>query len=181
MLLATEDADRHRRLHERGVGLLPLSVAQEHGLSTQLLGLLEQVDEDADLAANDVRFEGLGQVVRAPVRVGLLDLVARAVVCSDEDDRCRVRALVPLDLERGLEAVHDRHADVEEDGGKVVEVEARDRFGARRGRYDAQAQRLEDGLQRELVWTMVVDDQHARDDVRLDALVARGQGPKLHI
>ena len=53
---------------------LALLLAQQRGLALQLLLLAEQVDEDADLGAEDLRVERLEQVVDRAVRVALEDV-----------------------------------------------------------------------------------------------------------
>ena len=116
-----EDADG------RGVGEQPQLVGGGLHLAAcggERLGLEEEVGEDRDLGPQLVgRDRGEDEVDGAfGVEVGADDLVA--AVRGDEDDR-RHLGLPPLPDERGrLEAVHHRHADVEQDDREVLRHDA---------------------------------------------------------
>ena len=73
--------------------------------------------------------------------------------------RVRARALDQL---RGLEAVHARHLDVEQDDREVVAQERRERLVARVREHELVAERLEDRLERDEVLGPVVDEQDVR-------------------
>src|ERR687888_156390 len=117
----------------------PLLVARE------LLPLLVQLDEDGDLRAEDLRVEGLEDVVDRAGLVAAEDLPAVLADRRQEEDRDVPRALPLLDQLGGLEAVEARHLDVEEDDRELL--------------LEPVAERLEDRLEREQVLGAVVDEE----------------------
>ena len=72
------------------------------------------------------------------------------------------RPLALLDQLRGLEAVHARHLDVEQDRRELLVEQAPQRLLARRGADEVGLERLEDRLQGEQVLRPVVDEQQLR-------------------
>lgn len=85
----------------------------------------------------------------------------RKVRCrAHEDDRGRRDGHAPVSLHEGP-AVHDRHAQVEEDERRLVDLYEVKRGGAVRGRSDGVsiAQRFADRVTQRVI---VVDDQDAR-------------------
>ena len=80
----------------------------------------------------------------------------------DEDDRDVRGALAPLDQLCELVAVEVGHLDVEQDACEVVEEQLLERSGAGRHGDEPVSERLEDGLEREEVLLVVVDQQDAR-------------------
>ena len=139
--------------------LANLARAQQHLLLRELLLLEIQIDEDADLRAQDVRLERLRQVVHRADRVALEDVLLVLADRREEDDRDVLRALARLDQPRGLEAVDPRHLNVEQDDGEVVEEELAQRLVPRVRPDQRLAERLEDRLQREQVLRPIVDEQ----------------------
>ncbi len=146
---------------ERGAGELvklrgPLPEAGR--LTPHLLGLAEELDEDRDLGAQHLGHHRRQDVVdgaqRVPARhVGLV------AVGGDEDDGRVLAARTGADQRRGLEAVHDRHVDVEEDDGEVAVEEVLERLLARERLDDVLAQLGEDGLDGDELVRVVVDHQ----------------------
>ena len=72
------------------------------------------------------------------------------------------RPLPLLDQLRGLEAVHARHLDVEQDRRELLVEQPPQRLLARRGADEVGVERLEDRLQGEQVLGPVVDEQQLR-------------------
>ena len=121
-----------------------------------------EVAEDADLRAQHVRLEGLEDVVDGARLVAAGHLGDVRAHRGQEDDRRRAAALAPADELRGLEAVHARHLDVEQDDGEVLLQQRLERLLARPCGPQADLQRLEHRRQREQVLRAVVDEQDAR-------------------
>src|SRR2546422_5336577 len=154
------------RFREEAVALFALAaelgqllLLQQLRLSLELFGLLVQLDEDGDLRAQDVRAERLEDVVDSARRVAAKDVVLVLRDCGDEDDRNVLRALALLDQHRRLEAVEQRHLDVEQDDRDVVLQELAERLLAGVGVEEGLVERLEDGLEREQVLGPGVDEQ----------------------
>ena len=72
------------------------------------------------------------------------------------------RPLALLDQLRGLEAVHARHLDVEQDRRELLVEQAPQRLLARRGADEIRVERLEDRLQGEQVLGAIVDQEELR-------------------
>ena len=114
-----------------------------------------------------MRVERLHQIVDRAGSIALEDVLGVLGDRGQEDDRYVPRALELLDQLRGLEAVHARHLDVEQDHGVLVVEQASQRLFARLDADELLAQRLEDRLERQQVLRPVVDQQapglaHAR-------------------
>src|SRR4051794_34060664 len=124
--------------------------------------LLVEVDEHAHLRAQHVRVERLKEVVDGADRVAAEDLLALLVDGGQEDDRDVLRALALLDQLGGLESVHPRHLDVEQNHGEVVVQQAAQRLLARGRAHGPQAERLQHRLEGQQVLGLVVDEQDAR-------------------
>ena len=113
--------------------LVLLDLAQELGLAAHLLGAAKQVDEHVDLRAQHLGDDRLEQEVDRAEGVAAVDLGVAAVEGGEEDDRDPAAALAAADHRRGLEAVHVRHLDVEDDEREVLMQQALERLttGAR--------------------------------------------------
>ncbi len=68
-------------------------------------------------------------------------------------------AIARLDHLGGLDAVHPRHLDVEQDHREVLDQHFPQRLLTRVGLDDVDPQRLQDGLQRDAILAPVVDEQ----------------------
>jgi hypothetical protein len=124
------------------------------------LALLDvEVDEHADLGAQDLRLERFEDVVDRAHRVALKDVFLLLADRGEEDDRNVLERLARLDQLRRLEAVHARHLHVEQNDGEVPLEQATQRLLARRGADDALSQRLENRLEREKILRPVVHDE----------------------
>jgi hypothetical protein len=121
-----------------------------------------ELDEHPDLAAQDRRVHGLEDVVDGPLRVAAEHVAGVGADPGDEDDRDVAGPLPPLDQGRRLEAVHARHAGVEQDQGELVVQQPPERLLARAGAHQLVTQRLQDRLHRQEVLGLVVDQQDAR-------------------
>ena len=118
-----------------------------------------QLDEHGDLGAQHVGAERLEDVVDRACRVATEDVLFVLGDRGDEDDRDVFRALALLDQLRRLEAVEQRHLDVEQDDRDVVEQQLAERLFSGMGVEEVLLERLEDGLQRKQVLRTVVDEQ----------------------
>jgi hypothetical protein len=112
------------------------AVAERVGLAPHPPRHRVQVDEHADLRAQHVGRHRHQQVVHRLERVapGEMRLVAEG---GEKDDGRVLGARPPADQRRGLEAVHVRHADVEEDHGEVALEQRAQRVAPRADRDDA--------------------------------------------
>ena len=151
-----------RRSASRSCSRLPL----------HLLGLLEEVDEHGDLGLEDLGHDRLGQEVDRADGIAAEDLGVAAVEGRQEDDRGVLRAVAPADQRRGLEPVHARHLDVEQDDGEVPVEQPLQRLGAGLGPDQVLAEVGEDGLQGEEVLRAIVD----HEDVDL-VIIRHGSAP----
>jgi hypothetical protein len=130
------------------------------GLEPKLLVLLVQVDEDCDLAPQDLGLERLEHVVDRADLVAPKDVLLILGERGQEDDRDVPRALSFLDQRGGLEAVESRHLDVEQDDREVVAAEQEpQRLVARADADQLLGERLEDSLERDQVLRAVVDEE----------------------
>jgi hypothetical protein len=150
---AVEVAERHpgRRGGE--------GVAHQLVAAAQLAAVAVEVGEDLHLGPQHQRVEGLEQVVDGARLVAGEDLGQVALGRGQEDDRDVARPLTGLDQLGGLDAVHARHLDVEQDHREVADEHLAQRLLAGVGLDDVDAQRLQDGLQRDAVLAPVVDEQ----------------------
>ena len=175
--------DRHQRLHRRRPMNrerrlrepveLRRTPAQRVRLPAHLGGGAIELDEHGDLRAQHVGNDGRGDVVDRAQRVAarLVDLVA---VRGDENDGRMLRAWPLTDEPRRLEAVHDRHVDVEENGSEVAGQQTAQRIAAGADADDVRPELGEHRLQRRELVRVVVDDEDvdARGNVRHSALSA---------
>ena len=142
-------------LEPRALGGVQELLLPADGLAAQV-----KLDEDGDLAAQDLRIERLEKVVHRTVLVAG-ELVRRVGVERGHEDDGNVRAaLARLDEACGLVAVEARHAHVHEDGGEVFVQDAAQGLLPRERGDQALAERLEDRADRGEVRRLVIDDQH---------------------
>ncbi len=78
---------------------------------------------------------------------------------GEEDDRDVPGPLPPLDVRGGLEAVHTRHLDVEQDDREVVRQQRLERFLPGRCPHQRLIERGENGLQRQQILRPVIDQE----------------------
>jgi len=76
-----------------------------------------------------------------------------------EDDRDRSRALRLPDRRGGFKPVHDGHADVEHDQGKVVALQRAQGLFARARPDDLDRRARQQGIERDEIALDVVDDE----------------------
>jgi hypothetical protein len=124
--------------------------------------LLVQIDEDRDLRAQDPGVVRLEDVIHGAGGIAAEDVVRLLADGRDEDDRDVLRALPLLDELGGLETVHPRHLDVEEDHGEIVLEQALERFFSGACVDHIELERVEHRVQRHEVLGLVVDEQDAR-------------------
>ena len=158
--------DLRHRIRERAVAHLALVLGrgelllgEERVPPPDLDRLLPELDEDGDLGAEDQRVERLHQVVDGAGAVAAEDVLGVLRDRGQEEDRDVLRPLPLLDQLGGLEAVHPRHLDVEQDRRELVVQQPPQRLLARRGADEIGVERLEDRLEREQVLGPVVDQQ----------------------
>ena len=135
------------------------ALRQLFGLPPDFLRFPEQLDEDRDLRPQDLRFEGLEDVIDGAQRVAAGDVGLALDGRGEEDDR-RVARLLPVADERGgLEAVHAGHVHVQEDDREVLLEQMHQRLRAGAGVPQRPPFTREHGFQREQVLRFVVDEQ----------------------
>jgi hypothetical protein len=132
---------------------------EQRGLPLDLLGLAEQLDEDGDLRAQDVGLDRLEDVIDRAERVAARDVALAGRVGGEEDDRDVARLLAPADEGGRLEAVDAGHVHVQEDDGHVAFEQVAQRLVAGGGLDEVPVRRLEDGVERDQVRRVVIDDQ----------------------
>ena len=134
------------------------ALAELGRLPADLLGLPEELDEHRHLGAQHLGHDRRQDVIdRAePVPARHVRLVA---VGGDEDDRRVLAARPRPDERRGLEAVHDRHAHVEQDDGEVPVEERPQRLLPGADLHDVLAELGEDRLERDQLVGVVVYHQ----------------------
>src|SRR5487761_1004712 len=155
---------------ERGGPLLD-QVLELVSIAAQLLLRPIQLHKNSDLGPKDRRHNWRkdeihsAKLIPTP-RVGLA-LVERC----HEDDR-RQLGLRPLPDELGgLEPVHVRHSDIQENDGELLAQELAQSVGARRGLDHFLAEMNEDGLEGKALGRVVVD--HQDSDRRLGSAIGR--------
>ena len=135
------------RLGEAAVELLQLRRWQCSSTSTD------------DLAAQDLRHDRDRHVVDRAELVALQAVELGDVHAGDEDDRRALEARMIVDHRRGLEAVHARHADVEQHHRELVLHQARERLHARARADEVLAELAQDRFVGQQPRRLVVDQQ----------------------
>ncbi len=172
--LARRNAEQHA---ERPVHLdeVALHRAQRHADRRPLEGrpeallrcperrvLLLELEQHRDLRTQDVRVDGLEDVVHGAALIAARDLVD-VRVRRGQEDHGGVRVPGPLlDQLDGLEAVQPGHAHVHHDHREVAVEQPAQRLLARPGGHELPAERREHGLDGGQVLPLVVDDEDAR-------------------
>jgi hypothetical protein len=136
-----------------------LLFACEHPL--ELLVLAVQVEEDGDLGAQDPWVEGFRQIVGGAGRIPAEGVARVGVRAGQEDDGDILRLVEPLDVRGGLEAVHARHPDVEQDDGEPPPQQGLHRLLAGTRAHQWFVEGPQDGLQCDQVVLHVVDKKDA--------------------
>jgi hypothetical protein len=133
-------------------------------LALQCLAFAEQLDEDADLRAQDLRLNRFEDVVDRAELVSAKDVRLAATERGEKDDRRVARFVAGADQARRLEAVEIRHLHVEQDDGELLIEQMAQRLLARL-RHDQPPVVVirKDRLQREQVVRLVVDQQDVDD------------------
>jgi hypothetical protein len=147
------------RLLELSIVLALLGLAEELGLPLDLFGLLEELDEDGDLGAEDLGDDGLEEEVDGADRVALEDLRLGAAIGGGKENRDVARSLALADELGGLDAVHARHLDVHEDEREVLLQKALQCLLTRARLDEVLAEILEHGLEGQEVRRVVVDQE----------------------
>jgi hypothetical protein len=156
-----QDGQRHRapasareRLLQPILEQLPVRKPGERvvqGAVSERLGVLAEpveVDEDGQLRPQDGRVERLDEIVDR-ARGVRLEAALGGVLARDEDDRHVARLLAPPDDCGGLEAIHARQADVQQDRRDVRLVqEVAERLLAGCHRRQGRRQRFDDSADR---------------------------------
>ena len=145
-----------RRLRGLAFGRLALQRLVEVGEGPRLA---EQLDEDADLGAQDVGVDRLAQVVDGADAVALQHLVLVGAVRGEEEYRDVLGSLARLDEPGQLDAGHAGHADVEDDRREVVSEQRQQRLVRRMRPHQDALGRRQHRLERVEVARLIVDDQ----------------------
>ena len=151
-----------------------LVLAQQLRLRLELFLLEIEIDEHLRLRAENVRIEGLHQIVDRPLGVAAKDVGGVASHRRDEDDRNVAAARPLLDQAGGLKPVQARHLDVQQDEREVAPQELPERLLARGGGDQLVPERGEDRLQRHHVRGVVIHQQDA-------GALRRGRGRFWHV
>ena len=136
-----------------GVGFEFVALAQH------LAALIEEVEEDLGLAAQDVGFDRLLNEVHRP---GLIAAEASLVVRAarrDEDDGHVARPRRSPHVFGQLEAVHAGHLHVEQRQGDVMREQQFQRLVAGAGLEERQAVAPKQGLEREQIFLQIVHQE----------------------
>jgi len=132
-------------------------------LFLHLLGFLEQLHEHRDLRQEYLGHNGLEDEVHGAESVAPGDLLVVPAERRDEDDRGAPQALAAPDDLGGLEAVHPRHLDVQQDHRNALGVlleETFEGFLAGMGLHKVLPEVGEHGLQGGQVLRPVVHHQN---------------------
>ena len=169
--LGQEGRAARRLLGRRPGRLRPRQRHMLLGLAFDLLRLLVELDEHADLGPEDLRHHRREDVIHGAERVALrrVHLVAE---CGDEDDGRLGRLPAAADHRGGLQAVHLRHLHVEQDDREFLVQQVPQRLPPRSGLDQILAQAREDHLADEELLVQVV---HHKD---IDLLVVHPRGPQ---
>ena len=117
-----------------------------------------QVDEDRHLGAQHFGIDGLIEKIHGASIIAAKKMLV-VLVGRDEQDRRVARTLPFANQGGGLEAVHLRHLDVQQDDRKVVVQELAQSFLAGRRLDQILSQILQDRFQGEQIRRTVVDQQ----------------------
>ena len=128
-------------------------------LALRLLGEEIQVDENPDFRPQYLRHDGGGDVIDGAERIALRHVMIVVEVGGNEDDGYVRRPAPFADQGRGLEAVHPRHVDVEQDDREVALEHLLQRLLARCGGEQILAEVLEDRPVDQQLVGPIVDDQ----------------------
>ena len=117
------------------------------------------------LALSTCGTTGRNKIIHRAQFVSLQTVQVGRVVAGDENDR-RLLETRPLANQRGrFKAVHVRHVDVQQNDGEVIPQQLAERFDAVAGLDDALAQFGQNGLVRQQLSRLVIDQQNV-DDLR---------------
>ena len=135
-------------------------LAERFRLALHLRRHLVEVGEDGDLGTQDVRDDRREDVVDGlqGIATGHVRLVGKR---GHEDDRRVLRSRALADQRRGLEPVHDRHPNVEQDHSEVPGEQVPEGLPARRRLHDVLSEFVEDRLQGDDLLGTVVHDENA--------------------
>ena len=126
---------------------------------TQLAALAVQLDQHRHLAAQDLRHHGNGHVVDRARLVAAQPVELGDVDPGDEDDGSFLEARVGMDQLGRLEAVHLRHADIEQHHRELFAQKLVERVGARVREHQILPEIAQDGLIGEQPCRLVIDQQ----------------------
>ena len=133
----------------------------------QLPALVVQLDEDVDLAVQDLRVDRLVQEIDGARFVAAERALRIDGRGRDEDDRDGARALGATHQFGEFEAVHAGHLHVDEGERHVVGEQQLERLDAARSGEHPQARTFEQRTHRDEVLLDVVDDEHADVHARI--------------
>ncbi len=91
-----------------------------------------KLHQDSDLAAEDLRCDGHGEVVDGAHLVSLQAIKLSHVDGRDEENRSAFQARVGTNETRHFEPIHFRHAHIEQDCSKLLLEDLCQRFGSRK-------------------------------------------------
>src|SRR5690606_40299881 len=157
--LAIAPVARQPELGHAKLVIPPLCLEQEPCLALDLLALPIEGDENRHLLLHHLGVERLDQVVDRAHVVRAIDLPDVRRDRGQKEDGDRAGPLELLQVLRDLEAVHPRHDDVEQDHGEAfAQRDAERLFAGARGEQ-AVVGAVQDGLERDEVLGLVIDEQ----------------------
>ena len=125
----------------------------------ELAPLPVELDQHLHLAAQDLGHDRHVHVIDRAQLVALEPVEIGHVHRGDEDDRRLLEARMLVDQRRGLEAVHARHVDVEQDRRVIRLHQPRERFRARARVHEVLPEHGQDRVVAHQPRRLVVDEQ----------------------
>ncbi len=157
---------------QRGGSLLD-ELLELEAISLQLLLRTIELDEDRHLCPENAGHDWGEDEIDGTQVIAAAHVCLSLVERGHEDDRSQLRSRTLTDQLRGLEAIHDRHPDVEQHHREFLTQEPAKRIGSRSRLHDVFVQRLEDRPQREALGRVIVHDQDVDLGLAGDRRIAR--------
>ena len=155
----------------------PLICRREAGIQLlELLTLQIELDQHGHLAAQNVRHDRNRHVVDRTEPVALQSIELTHVHAGDEDDRRTLVARMIVNHRGGLEPIHARHADVQQDDREVALHQQLERFESGARGHEVLSEPAEDGFVGQQPRGLIVDQQNIDPVFALDVAHACGLG-----
>ena len=139
--------------------ILPAETRQLLCLSCDGLRLPEQLHEDIDFVAEDLRLVRLEDVVDRAELVAAEDVSLAAAERRQKDDGCAARFVALANQRRRFEAIEVRHLHIEQDDCELALEQRTQRGAAGIGTHEVQIHIGQDRFEREQIAGLVVDQK----------------------